>query len=246
MTTIHGCSPELSIDRTVSEEAIERVVRKLNMICKTATLEFALAVGAVIIDNFYARDLGAWRSRGPKDASFRSLAKHPALPMSPSALCRSVAIYELCQRLGWSTWNHISTSHLRLVLRLEASDQESMIKRAEIERWPVRRLEAEVALVAACRPSIKSKGGKKRQSDLRRTIRALEKCVDASNNLVGAAEDKTEPTPDSARSMVDVLRRVTYACMAAELRVIHCVQRHQSGDTPSTTPLLVDRQRPSF
>jgi hypothetical protein len=100
----------------VDGDSIEEVVVKLNAMYKAATL--ALAVGTLIIGTFYSGDLPAWRARGSKDCSFGKLARHPRLPMSPTALYRSVAIHELCERLGVREWKVISSTHLRRVLKL--------------------------------------------------------------------------------------------------------------------------------
>src|SRR5689334_13773044 len=73
-----------------NNDPIDRLVLELNSICKTATLDFAIAVGRSIIAGCYGGDLESWRARGEKDASFRKLARHRLLPMSPAALYRSV------------------------------------------------------------------------------------------------------------------------------------------------------------
>jgi hypothetical protein len=119
---------------------IEQIVRQLNAVCKSATFEFALSIGKVVIDNVYAGNLLAWRDRGPKNASFRKLAKHPELPMSPSALYRCVAIYELSDRLAIDPRGRLSSSHLRLVLPLSQEVQERLLRRADAEAWSVARL----------------------------------------------------------------------------------------------------------
>jgi hypothetical protein len=110
-----------------ADTKVDRIVRQLNTICKAATFDFAMAVGKLIVDSFYAGDLDAWRSRGIKNVSFRRLAKHPDLPMSATALYRSTAIYEVCQRTGAADWKHLSTSHVRLVLPLAPGQQARLL-----------------------------------------------------------------------------------------------------------------------
>jgi hypothetical protein len=76
-----------------ADHLVERVVLELNTLGRAATFEFTLSVGALIINRLYGGHLQAWRSRGPKCASFRRLAKHPSLPMSAGSLYRCVAIF---------------------------------------------------------------------------------------------------------------------------------------------------------
>src|SRR6185437_7260192 len=122
---------------------------KLNRLCRRSTLDFALSVGRLIVAELYVGDLEHLRSRNPrKDSSLRKLAKHPDLPMSPAGLCRSVAMFELHERLGGASWKHVSTSHMRLVLPLAPADQEHLIRMAEKNRWTTRRLADDVASLA--------------------------------------------------------------------------------------------------
>src|SRR6478735_5141212 len=89
-------------------DTVDRVVEHLNRICRNSGLEFALQVGSVVIHHFYDGDVEAWRVRGPKAVSFRRLALHPQLPMSPGALYRCVALFELCDRLeAPSRWRNL-------------------------------------------------------------------------------------------------------------------------------------------
>jgi hypothetical protein len=196
---------------------VDQVVTRINSISRAATFDFAMAVGSLIIESFYGGDLAAWRDRGPKDASFRKLAKHPALPMSPGALYRSVAMYELCRRLGISAWKHVSTSHLRLVLPLHSEEQERLLTSAEENRWPVRRMEEEIAVVRQSQPADSSHGGRKRRSRLVTTVQALEKWARASCNI--SSDPDTDSSPESARLIIDALQRVRSSCAQIEEKV---------------------------
>ena len=212
-------------------EQVDRVVGELNRICKTATFDFAIHVGKLIVDSFYHGDLDAWRYRGSKDVSFRKIATHPDLPMSPSALYRSVAIYEVCARLGFRRWKHISTSHVRLVLPLRATDQLRLLQAAEHERWPVRALRGEIER-SYNNPSTHRAGlgGRKRRSQLRRTMNSLAKCVDESDSLVGSTDDATDLSPETVRSFAEIIQRVQRACNTLEVRLPSLLpQRESSG-----------------
>jgi len=207
---------------TVPEEVIERIILQLNGICKTATLNFAFCVGQLIIGNWYAGDLERWRARNPhKDYSLRKLAKHPSLPMSPAALYRSVAIFELCERLGIRSWKHVSTTHVRVVLPLPLEDQARLLRAAEANRWSARRLEDEAAALMRCDPSTcTNRGGRKRGSRLKGAIRKFGEIVTNLSRLVGSDEDIiTEASPDSARAAIELLRDAAQKCAVLEHRL---------------------------
>lgn len=225
-------------------DPIDRVVLALNKICKTATLDFAIAVGQLVINGCYGGDLASWRARGEKDVSFRKLARHCFLPMSPVALYRSVAIYELCERLDVRRWKHVSTSHLRLVLPLAPEQQSRLLQVAEVDGWPVRRLEQEIATVLALEGSERRRGGRKRRSRLKSTLNKLEACVDKSNCFVGF-EQADDPSPDTARNAIELVGRVQHACSRLE--------RHMSsvlGSDPCASPIPpqtdVETSTPTF
>lgn len=201
---------------SVSDETIERVVLRLNAICRRTTVEFAVTVGRVIVDEFYGGVVMRLRARGEKSCSFRKLAKHPRLPMSPVSLYRSVAIFELCERLGIEQWKHVSTTHMRLVVNLPAEEQRRLLEAAEAHVWSARRLEHEVAEL---RVRSARRGGPPRLPRLKKTIRALEKCLDERCGLVGADDASIRPSPESARAIVEVLRNVKEACAAVEERI---------------------------
>ncbi len=211
-------------------EQVDRVVGELNRICKTATFDFAIHVGRLIVDSFYHGDLDAWRYRGSKDVSFRKLASHPDLPMSPSALYRSVAIYEVCARLGFRSWKHVSTSHVRLVLPLRATDQMRLLQAAEQEKWAVRTLRGEIERsynnASTHRVSL---GGRKPRSQLRRTMSSLAKCVDESDTLVGSTDLATDLSPETVRSFAGIIERVQRACSTLEKRLPSLVPKSESA-----------------
>jgi hypothetical protein len=212
----------LLIERTsTADDAIERAVRDLNAICRAATLDFALAVGAFVIDRFYAGDLARWRSRdATKQDSLRRLARHPDLAMHPGCLYRSVAMYELGQRIGIPQCRRISTSHLRLVLPLLPPQQERLLRETEEAGWSVRRLEEEVRAVVQRDPAARTtRGGRKRHSRLTGAVQAIQKCGDALNEFLAADFDGEVPSSESARAALGALRAVRQACTRMERRL---------------------------
>lgn len=82
-----------------TEDRVERAVQRLGAVIGATSLQLALAIGRVVIEELYSGDLSRWRLRGPKDHSLRRLANDPRLTISASALYRAIGIYELKVRL---------------------------------------------------------------------------------------------------------------------------------------------------
>jgi hypothetical protein len=157
---------------------VDSVVWQLRDMSRSASLAFSLEVGRVIIAQCYRGDLSRWRSRGTKNASFRKIAEHPDLPMSPSVLYRCVAIYELCSRVGGAEkWQHVGISHARLVLGLPEEHQVRFLTAAEQGRWTVQQLQRETELA---RPDTRTtKGGRP----------PLPQCVRATRSVLRALDE---------------------------------------------------------
>jgi hypothetical protein len=221
----------------VAEERVEDLVLRLNAICKTATLNFALSVGGLIVQSLYSGDLDRWRSRNPKkDRSLRKLARHPNLPMSPEALYRSVAIFEICQRLGISSWQHISTTHVRMVLPLLPDQQANLLEAAEKNKWSARRLDEEVASLRQRDPSTcTNRGGQRRPSRLRIAIRRVEQVITIVDAILGPDQEaSTEPSPESVRTAIEVMQLAAERCAALEGRL----ERHVLDPSTSSSPAM--------
>jgi hypothetical protein len=190
------------------DDPVELVVRKLNVICKAATLEFALAVGKLIVDGFFGGDISRCRSRDPrKDVSLRKLARHPDLPLSRSALYRSIAIYELCERLSIRRWRHVSTSHIRLVLPLPTDAQERLLRLAEVNGWTVRQLDEEIGGTARDAPSGVQRAVSRRPSGLGVAAKRLSDCVDAMAHSIDGSQEEIEASPESVKAAAESLQR---------------------------------------
>ena len=219
------------------ESSVDQIVLRLNAICKNATLDFAMSVGRLIIDDLYGGDLSVWRSRGPKDVSFRKLAQHPALPMSAGSLYRSVAIYEVCQRLSIPSWRHVSTTHVRRVLSLPAAAQDDLLKQAEIHRWPVRRLEGEIERFTMTHSVVDAnRGGRKRRSPLRKMIDAIQKALGQSDDYLEIDDSVANSSPESVREIVEIMRRVAETCTKIEERLGVTSPSSGSERPPSPAP----------
>jgi len=204
-----SASRRAALQRADIDILVNRAVIELNRIAKDATLDFALRVGKVIVQTFYDGDLTAWRKRQAKDVSFRKLAKHPDLPMSAAALYRSVAMYEMIERLGIDPRGRLSSSHLRAVLGLPLEEQGRLLALAESNAWPVGVLQQKAA---QGRDFAESRGGRKRHSALRTRLQALKAWVQASQQVLEDEEVESDLSPESARLATAALDQAQRAC----------------------------------
>ena len=192
---------ELGDGRT--DEEIEIVVAQIKRLARTASLEFALRVGGVIIHHFYDGDASAWRSRGAKTSSFRRLARHPDLPLSAGALYRCVALFELCDRLNApSRWEHLGASHLRLVLGLPPSTQERLLALANANRWTVKEFHREIS---AGRVSRITHGGRRAKAPILKSLKAARNCV---ANHGGLLENMRALSPEDLEASMSLLDEI--------------------------------------
>lgn len=135
----------LSVQDDAQEVGLDAIARKLNEICRGATLDLAFRIGRLVIQEIFAGDSQLWHTDGPRQQSYRTLASRPNLALSASALCRAVAVYVLVEQLGGrERWSHLAASHFQEVLPLAAGARNALLARAEEERWTVSQLRAEV------------------------------------------------------------------------------------------------------
>jgi hypothetical protein len=216
------------------EATVLQAVKRLNLIGKAATFDFALQVGKCVVETVYLGDLKRYRRRDRnQERTLRSIATHPDLAMSSVALYRSVAIYELCERLGITSWEHVSTSHLRLVLPLKSDDQARLLQEAERNRWPVQRLDEEVAALMKTDRPHRNRGGRRRSSSLRQAIRVVDRSLEQVMRVLDSSEDlAADASPESARAAVASLRRAVDMCTRLQNRLERTLPRATS-DPPS-------------
>jgi hypothetical protein len=177
--------------------------------------------------------------------SFRKLATHPDLPMSAGALCRSLAMYELFERLGIVSWKHICTSHLRLVLPCSHEVQHSLLHAAEKDRWSVRQLDEQIHLLPSDR-RLPNRGGPTRGSAILKRARALEKCVGELQTALNRTEAGDH---HGSRTAIEILQRAALVCNELEQglrRSLPCAQG--GGEPPAAADQEADEQsiRPSL
>lgn len=207
----------------VSDGVIDQLVEELNRLHRSATFDLALTIGKLIVDRFYAGDLSTWRKRSGKDASFRKLSARAGhdLRAAASTLYRGVALYELTQRLGVSTWEHLSVSHLRAVLGLPEGDQRALLATADAGQWSTNQLEAEARRI---RGAQLGKRGRPRLPGFVKTVRRLVVLLD-HRDAVRVDLDELGDLADAERQrLVDALADVqeTIARLQHQLRSGTC------------------------
>lgn len=142
-------SPPPRVAQRVAEEAVlVQVVARLREIERSTGLERTLAIGELILNQFFGGDAHVWRDRRRnKNNSIRRLAERPDCPYGKSALNEAIGIFVSVRNLPCvRTFGHVSSSHVAAVLRLPSVEQEPMLRRAESQRWSVRELKREVVL----------------------------------------------------------------------------------------------------
>jgi hypothetical protein len=133
----------------IADSELDVLVVDLGRIYRHNGMKAAVEMGQLIVERLYGGNHDKWRSRGPKDVSFRKLERHPGLPFRASTLSRAVAIYMLARRLGaLPTFEHLSVSHLHEVAGLSCANQDQLLAQADRERWSVMRLRKEAAGVS--------------------------------------------------------------------------------------------------
>jgi hypothetical protein len=138
---------------------VDAVVRELRELYCVAGLKLALAIGKLVLDRIYGGDIALWHSRGRKDHSFRTLAKHPGLPFAPSTLSRAVGIYGISlRRNDLLRLPNVTPSHMRELLKLPSEQQDSLIDQTSEHQWSVRQLRHEIEQLQATPPGASQRG----------------------------------------------------------------------------------------
>lgn len=132
--------------RVAEPELLERVLTELREIARQAGLERTLAVGELILTQFFGGDAAAWRDRRRnKNNSVRRLADREDCPFSKSALHEAVAVYVASLDLPCvRTLGHIGSAHVVTVMSLPPAAREPTLLIAQRERLSVRELRRRV------------------------------------------------------------------------------------------------------
>jgi hypothetical protein len=181
----------------ISDHLVSQVVHELNELHRGLALDAALKMGRLVVLRFYAGDLSSWRRQGTKELSFRRLAAHPDLRVSPTGLYRAVALYELTQRLGVPSFKNIGVTHLRLVLGLPDGTQRQLLADAERMRWSTEKLETEAARL---RGMLAARRGRPAEKPVLKVIRRVLPLVRHLREMGGTAEYLQPLSPEEIRA----------------------------------------------
>jgi hypothetical protein len=200
----------------VQASILEELAGSLARMGKDASVEQAVEMGRMVIERLYAGDLGAWRSRGPKAHSLRTLARRSDLPVSSSALYRSIALFELSTGLGglerWTAAG-LGISHLRLVLGLAKQEQRRLLDLAVERSWTVAELEREAVAVRERGPARSTRrGGRPRLPRFVKSVNRLRKAAEAPDELFGDLDAAAEMSPERVAEIRDMLSTIRVRC----------------------------------
>jgi hypothetical protein len=136
-------------DHLGDRAVLDHVVQQLLEIERSSGLERTLAIGRVILTQFFGDDPTIWQDRRRnKNNSIRRLADRADCPLSKSALNDAVAVYVASRQLKCvRATGHITASHISVVLSLPPPEREQMLEKAEQRSWSVKQLKAEVISV---------------------------------------------------------------------------------------------------
>jgi hypothetical protein len=185
----------------------QTTVAAINAVCRETSLDAVISVGRLVLRRFFGNDLDAWAQRA-EDRSFWKLARHDDLSIGPSELCRRVAIYETCMRLGIVAWKHVSAEHVRVVLGFSQDEQERLLATAEKGAYSVRALAHQVSKTGAAGITARAD---RRASRLDAALSRLAHVATEVDELL--AETVREPGPAGsaqARDLVTLTARVRH------------------------------------
>jgi hypothetical protein len=198
---------------------IDDLAEQLSALGKDMSVEQAVEIGRLVVERLYGGDLSAWRGRGPKTHSLRTLSRRSDLPVSSSALYRSIALHELSARLGGlSRWAEagLGISHLRLVLGLPEHDQRRLLDAAITHAWTVAELEREAVAVRKHSPSPSSRGGRPRLPRFVKSVNRLRKTAEAPDGLFGDLDAAAEMSVADLTEIRDSLSTIRVRCAELE------------------------------
>jgi hypothetical protein len=153
--------------RVTEAKVLEEVVAELKEIDRRTGIERTLAIGELILSQFFGGDPAVWRDRRRnKNNSIRRLAEREDCPFCRSALNEAVGVYVAVVGLPCvRTFGHISASHVASVLRLPQTERQEVLQEAERGQWSVRELRQRV--VVRRRADGERRGRPARRNDLR-------------------------------------------------------------------------------
>lgn len=234
---VGGASRENSSKRLESHwgdsAQLERIVGHLVEIKRKTGLDRTLAIGELVLTEFFDGNVEAWRDRRRnKNNSIRRLANHDSCPFSKSALNDAVAIYVALHELPCvHALGHITAGHVLAVLSLQPGERREMLERAAFMHSSVVELREQVV---AKRRSAGERRGRPRQGS-ESSIHALLRSSIARVSRLLHAIDACELSP---RDLCHALRQAGSNFIAAGAGLLD--QRQAAPVTLSNTPAIGD------
>jgi len=126
---------------------VSQALSEIRDIMREDGLDRTLAIGKLVLERFFGGSPELWHDRRRnKNNSVRRLAELTDCPLSRSALNQAIGVYAaVCASPNIKALKYIGSSHISVVLPLPVTEQEEWLKRANEERWSVRRLMDELA-----------------------------------------------------------------------------------------------------
>ncbi|MFV8749341.1 hypothetical protein ACNOYE_02190 [Nannocystaceae bacterium ST9] len=166
----------------VTDERIGRATTRINALVGCTSLQLALEIGSIVVEELYSGDLGRWRARGAKEHTLRQLANDPRLGISASAIYRALAIHEIKLRFPeHPMWAKLTLAQIRPVLGLPESEQSRLLELATQNDWTAQIMEGAATESRAHNKS--SRGGRPRKPGFARSIEVAERAL-ADEELV--------------------------------------------------------------
>ena len=188
----------LVIHRSESSDLMAaRVVQRINGIVESSSLELAVKIGRIVVEELYGGDIERWRARGPKEHTLRQVAADPRLSISASALFRALGIYELKLRMPeHPMWSELTATHARAVLGLPGPEQRRLLALATEQKWTTQAIERAAATSRAEHKS--SRGGRPRKPRFARSLERAERALADTDAVFGdldALDAQRPPRP---------------------------------------------------
>ena len=197
--------------RLAERDVVERVAVELREMKRQTGLRATLAVGELVLTEFFGGDPAAWQDRRKnKNNSIRRLADHRECPFSRSALDLAVTVCVAMRSMPCAqTWGHLGASHVAAVLGLPESERIAVLETAERERLSVRELRHRVVSLR------RIEGEKRGRPPLEDAAKALGLLRSALARVKHAAEllnDSSEPDSDVRAACTEVTAELGRLC----------------------------------
>jgi hypothetical protein len=179
-----------------SANAFGALLAELQQVNRRRGLDRTLAVGELILREFFGGEPRAWREQSRKKAnSIRRLALRQDCPFRKSTLNEAVGVYvAVLEQPGLRDASHVTASHIASVLRLPPEERARLLDEAERERWSVRQLRARV------RSRARAGAGESRLTSLDAGMRAVLLLQRSLEDAVAIAGHMGELGPLSSHS----------------------------------------------